>query len=35
MDRFFWAVGTDLPWEDLQIRYRLGRDYYEERMKVA
>jgi hypothetical protein len=33
MDRFFWAVGTDLPTDDPQIRYRLGTDYYEERMK--
>jgi hypothetical protein len=31
MDRFFGAVGTDLPWEDPQIRYRLGTDNYEGR----
>jgi hypothetical protein len=33
MDRFFWAVGTDLPWEDPQIRYRLGTDNYEDSLK--
>jgi hypothetical protein len=33
MDRFFGAVGTDLPTEDPQIRYRLGTDNHEERMK--
>jgi hypothetical protein len=33
MDRFFGAVGTDLPWEHPQIIHRLGTDYYEETIK--
>jgi hypothetical protein len=35
MDRFFWAVDTDLPTEDPQIRYRLSRDDYEGRVKKS
>jgi hypothetical protein len=35
MDRFFWAVGTDLPWEDPQIRYRLGTDNHEVTIREA
>jgi hypothetical protein len=34
MDRFFCAVGTDLPTEDPQIRYRLPLGNHEGSLKI-